>query len=82
MPYGSIPVVVGIGEFGVKDQFPAFVVKALAARGAIAPLPLRFGPSRRYELCIRHDRHIEQAPKNLTDPFSIIDCSILSLSAF
>jgi hypothetical protein len=31
MPDGSIPVVVGIGELGVKDQFPAFIVQASGA---------------------------------------------------
>jgi hypothetical protein len=82
MAYRSIPVVVRIGELGVKDQFPASVVQALAACTASALLPWHFGPNSRYELCIRHDRHFERVPKNLTWPFAIIDCSILSRSAF
>jgi hypothetical protein len=81
MAYGSTSVVIGIGELGVKDRFPAFVVQALVACTATAPPPWHFGPGRRYGLCIRHDRHIERVPQNLTSPFAIIGCSIPSLLA-
>ena len=56
MPYGASLIVIGVGELGVENDFPAFIFNTLRARTAGAPLavrqigsysPYRFGELRR-----------------------------------